>query len=80
MEVTLDKVKEVIADQLGLEADEIKPDALLVDDLGAGSFDLVDLIVALEEQYNVKVEAVDFEGIKTVQDVYNYVQKLLQNG
>ena len=75
--VTLDQVKAIIGDQLGVEPDTITAETRLVEDLGAGSFDLVDLITMLEEQYDLKVEAVDFASMKTVGDVYEYVQALI---
>ena len=79
MEITFEKVREEIADLLGIDPQEITPKSQLQEDLGAGSFDLVDLVVTFEEKYNVRVEAVDFNNIKTVQDVYEYVNKLLKN-
>ena len=63
----LDKVKEIIVEQLGVDADQIKPESNFVDDLGADSLDTVELIMSFEEEFEA-------EKIKTVQDVINYIE------
>ncbi len=69
------KVKEVIIEQLGANADEVVPTASFVDDLGADSLDTVELVMALEEEFGVEIPDEDAENIKTVQDAINYINK-----
>ncbi len=69
------KVKEVIVEQLGANADEVVPTASFVDDLGADSLDTVELVMALEEEFGVEIPDEDAENIKTVQDAINYINK-----
>ena len=66
----LDKVKEIIVEQLGVDADQIKPESNFVDDLGADSLDTVELIMSFEEEFGVEIP----DKIKTVQDVINYIE------
>lgn len=68
-----DKVKEVIVDQLGVEEDDVIEDATFVDDLGADSLDIVELVMALEETFGVSIPDEDAEGIKTVGDAVSYI-------
>ena len=69
-----DKVKEVIVDQLNVEEDDVTEDATFVDDLGADSLDIVELVMALEETFGVSIPDEDAEGIKTVGDAVSYIQ------
>lgn len=69
------KVKEVIVEQLGANADEVLPAASFVDDLGADSLDTVELVMALEEEFGVEIPDEDAENIKTVQDAIDYINK-----
>jgi acyl carrier protein len=69
------KVISIIAEQLGLDEEEIKLDASFVDDLGADSLDIVELVMALEEEYGIEIPDEDAEKIKTVQDAINYIQE-----
>lgn len=69
------KVKEVIVEQLGANADEVVPTASFVDDLGADSLDTVELVMALEEEFGVEIPDEDAENIKTVQDAVDYINK-----
>jgi acyl carrier protein len=76
-----DRLKKIIVDQLGVEESEVKPMAKFADDLGADSLDLVELIMAIEEQFStpqLKVEIPDTEAEKiiTVQDAIDYIKKL----
>lgn len=73
MEV-LDKVKEIIADQLGIDEDEVVPGASFIDDLGADSLDIVELIMAFEEEFDMEIPDEDAEKIKTVKDVLDYIK------
>ena len=68
-EEILEKVRELIADKLGVDKDEVTEEASLIDDLGADSLDLVDLVMVFEEEFDVKIEDDELENIKTVRDV-----------
>jgi len=68
-----DKVKDVIVDQLSVEEDDVVEDATFVDDLGADSLDIVELVMALEETFGVSIPDEDAEGIKTVGDAVSYI-------
>ncbi|WMJ82075.1 acyl carrier protein [Clostridium sp. MB40-C1] len=68
-----DKVKKIIADQLGLDEDTITMDSLFVDDLGADSLDVVELIMALEEEFDVEIPDEDAEKATKVGDVVEYI-------
>ncbi len=70
----LDKVKQIIADQLGIDEDEVTPEASFIDDLGADSLDIVELIMAFEEEFDLEIPDEDAEKIKTVQDVIDYMK------
>ena len=70
---TLDKVKEVIIDKLGVEEDKIAPEASFVDDLGADSLDTVELIMELEEEFGIEIPDEDAEKITTVTAAVNYI-------
>ena len=72
---TLDKVKEVIIDKLGVEEDAIKLEAHFVDDLGADSLDTVELIMELEEEFGIEIPDEDAENILTVQDALDFLTK-----
>lgn len=69
------KVMEIIANQLGVEKDVITPQAHVVDDLGADSLDVVELIMALEEAFDLEIPDEEAEKIRTVQDIYDYIEK-----
>lgn len=69
-----DRVKKIIADQLGLDANEIKMESSFVDDLGADSLDIVELIMALEEEFDIEFPDEDAEKVKTVGDVVAYIK------
>ena len=69
-----EKVKEIIVDQLGVSADEVKPEAKFVDDLGADSLDLTELIMAMEEEFSVEIADEDAQKIVKVQDAIDYVE------
>jgi acyl carrier protein len=70
-----DRVKEIICEQLGVSADEVSPQASFIEDLGADSLDLVELVMALEEEYGMEISDEDAEKIRTVQDVLDYINK-----
>jgi acyl carrier protein len=67
------KVKGIIADQLGVGEDEIKPESSFIEDLGADSLDIVELVMAMEEEFEVEIPDEEAENIKTVGDAINYI-------
>lgn len=69
-----DQVRGIIAEQLGLKADEIKNDASFVDDLGADSLDTVELVMALEEEFETEIPDEEAEKITTVQQAIDYIR------
>lgn len=70
----LDKIREIVVEQLGVDAEQVTPEANFVEDLGADSLDTVELIMAFEEEFDVEIPDTDAEKIKTVQDVINYIE------
>jgi acyl carrier protein len=68
------KVKGIIAERLGVEEGEITPEASFVDDLGADSLDTVELVMALEEEFNIEISDEDAEKITTVKDAVKYIE------
>lgn len=66
---------DIIVEQLSVEKDKVVPNASFVDDLGADSLDLVELIMAMEEGFDIEIPDEDAEGISTVQDAIDYVKK-----
>ncbi len=81
MATILERVKEIIVEQLGVDSEEVVPSASFVDDLGADSLDLVELIMSLEEAFSdsskkVEIPDEDAEKIVTVQDAVDYIRDL----
>ena len=70
----LEKMKEIIADQLSVDADSITEASYFKEDLGADSLDLFELVMALEDEYSVEIPAKDLENLATVGDVMNYLK------
>ncbi|STO30739.1 Acyl carrier protein [Fusobacterium necrogenes] len=70
----LDKVREIVVEQLGVDPEQVVPEANFVEDLGADSLDTVELIMAFEEEFDVEIPDTDAEKIKTVQDVIDYIE------
>jgi acyl carrier protein len=68
-----DKIKKIIAEKLGVEANEIVPEASFVDDLGADSLDLVELIMSMEEEFDIDISDDDAEKLVTVKDALDYI-------
>jgi acyl carrier protein len=68
-----EKVVDIIVDKLGVERSEVTPEAVFVDDLGADSLDLVELIMAMEEEFGMEIADEEAEKLRTVQDVINFV-------
>ena len=69
-----EKVKAIIREQLSVSEEDVVSQASFVDDLGADSLDLVEMIMAMEEAFNISIADEDAEKIKTVQDAINYIQ------
>ena len=69
------KIKTIIAEQLGVKPEEVTPNASFVDDLGADSLDTVELIMALEEEFNVEIPDEDAEKMKTVGDAIKNIEE-----
>jgi len=73
MSSVADRVKQIVVEQLGVKEDEVSPDASFVDDLGADSLDTVELVMALEEEFNCEIPDEEAEKITTVQQAMDYV-------
>ena len=69
-----EKVKEIILDQLGVDEVQVNPEASFIDDLGADSLDTVELVMALEEEFDVEIPDEDAEKIGTVQNAIDYIK------
>jgi acyl carrier protein len=74
MEFSEEKVKELIMEQLSVSADRVTPEASFVEDLGADSLDTVELVMALEEEFDIEIPDEDAEKIKTVKDAVEYLR------
>ncbi len=75
MEVSQDKIKQIIADQLGVKKEEVIDNAKFVDDLGADSLDTVELVMALEEEFGVEIPDEEAEKLLTVGDALRYIEE-----
>lgn len=69
------KIKEIIMNQLDLDEKEITPEAAFIDDLGADSLDVVEIVMAMEEAFDLEIPDEDVENITIVQDVIDYIKK-----
>jgi acyl carrier protein len=79
-EVIVSKVNEFLIDEFEIEKDQLSPEALLKDDLGIESLDFVDIAVIVEKEFGVKVVGEEVAGVRTVDDLYDYIyNKLNQN-
>lgn len=67
------KIRDVIVEQLGVDSDKVKPEASFIDDLGADSLDIVELVMAMEEEFDVEIPDEEAEKLKTVKDVVSYL-------
>ncbi|MDR3589658.1 MAG: acyl carrier protein [Negativicutes bacterium] len=72
---TFDKVKEIVVEQLGVDEADVSIDSTFIDDLGADSLDIVELIMAFEEEFNIEIPDEAAEKIKTVKDAVEYIDK-----
>lgn len=69
------KVKDIIVEQLGVDPEKVKPEASFIDDLGADSLDIVELVMTMEEEFDIEIPDEDAEKLKTVNDVQDYLSK-----
>ncbi|MDM3855501.1 MAG: acyl carrier protein [Aphanizomenon gracile PMC649.10] len=72
---TFEKVKEIVADQLSVDAEKITPQSIFMEDLGADSLDTVELVMALEEEFEIEIPDEAAEKIASVQDAVDYIDK-----
>jgi acyl carrier protein len=77
MSAVEEKVKKIICEQLNVSESDVVPEASFVDDLGADSLDQVELIMAMEEEFDVSIPDEDAEKIATVQDAVTYIEKAI---
>ena len=75
---TFDKVKKIVVDQLGVKEADVQIDSTFIDDLGADSLDIVELIMAFEEEFEIEIPEDAAEKIKTVRDAVDYIEKQIQ--
>ena len=75
-QATFEKVKGIVVEQLGVDEKEVKLEAAYIDDLGADSLDIVELIMAFEEEFNIEIPDDVAEKIKTVQDTVDYIENV----
>ena len=75
-----DKVKGIIVEQLGVDADEVTPGASFTDDLGADSLDIVELVMAFEEEFGIEIPDEDAEKISRVQEAVSYIESQASSG
>ncbi len=74
---TQDKLKKIVSEQLSVDLEDVVPEASFIEDLNADSLDLVELIMTMEEEFNIKISDEDSEKIQTVQDAIDYLQEHL---
>lgn len=72
--MVFDKVKDIIVDQLDVDEDKVKMEASITEDLGADSLDVVDLVMSLEEEFDVEIPDDQVENVKTVGDIVKYIE------
>ncbi len=76
MSNTRERVIKMVAEQLGVKEEDVKPDSSFIDDLGADSLDTVELIMALEEEFDTEIPDEDAEKLATVQDAIDYIENI----
>jgi len=72
---SMDRIKKIIVDRLGVDESKIRENSSFIDDLGADSLDIIDLVMAFEEEFDIKIPDEDVEKMKTVGDVIKYLNK-----
>ena len=72
------RIKEIIVEQLGVDADQITPDASFIDDLGADSLDTVELVMAFEEEFDIEIPDEDAEKLRTFRNIIEYMNANLE--
>lgn len=72
---TFEKVRAILCDQLDLEEDQVEMESSIIDDLGADSLDVVDLVMTLEDEFDTTIEDEIVEGLKTVEDIVKYIDE-----
>lgn len=77
--MTLDKVKEMLANQLNIEADKITETSKIIEDLGADSLDMIEMLMSLEEEFGLSIPDDKAETLKTVGDVSSFIDESLKN-
>ena len=75
MATIAERVKQIVAEQLGVDEDQVTNEASFMDDLGADSLDTVELVMALEEEFDIEISDEDAEKIQTVQDAVDYISE-----
>ncbi|MFW6030191.1 MAG: acyl carrier protein [Halanaerobiales bacterium] len=77
MSDALDSIKAIVVEELAVDEDEVTPEASFIDDLGADSLDVVELIMAFEEEFDIEIPDEDAENIATVKDAVDYIEENL---
>lgn len=77
--MVFEKIKKIVADQLGADADEITMESTFVEDLGADSLDVVELVMAMEDEFDMEIDEDEAENISTVGDVVEYIKANCDN-
>jgi acyl carrier protein len=75
--MVFEKIREILCDQLDYEEDKITMDSSIVDDLGADSLDVVDLIMSIEEEFDIEVPDEEIDEVKTVGDLVRYIESVI---
>lgn len=76
--MVFDKIKDIIVEQLDVEEDAVTMEASITEDLGADSLDVVDLVMSIEESFNVEIPDEEVENIKTVGDIVKYIENKVE--
>ncbi len=74
--MTLDKVKQMLANQLNIQVEKIKEDSRLIEDLGADSLDMIEMLMSLEEEFGITVPDDKVEGLKTVENIVSFIDSV----
>ncbi|WP_461833301.1 acyl carrier protein [Desulfothermus sp.] len=74
MSELLEKIKKIVSEQLDVDPEQVVPEASFVDDLGADSLDLTELIMAMEDEFDMEIDDEEAQKLRTVQDVINYIE------